>query len=251
MATFEFEVKPGFEGKNARFEVAIMDIDLKVYSVDKLACPIREPVGWGDSRKGEIVIGEPTPIFEAPLPDAREIAVLEPGTRLKVNGATADGGFTRVMMSKDRPGWIAGPAGTPVEGEADAGSAVEAILMINASPDLEIESVDRVVRSPQIKIRGTASDETRVRNVYIFVGDNKAYFEPNPDPKRPGEMDFDATVDLEKGQNFITVVAEETPVLDTRKVITVRRDRVDGMPFIKSRDLKGKPEPIGVMPAER
>lgn len=250
VATFEFEVKPGFEGKNARFEVAIMDVDLKVYSVDKLAYPIREPVGWGDSRKGEISIGEPTRVFEAPLPDAREIAALEPGARLEVKGATADGGFTRVMLSPDRPGWIAGAAGTAVEGEADAG-AVEAILMINASPDLEIEPVERVVRRPRIRIRGTATDETRVRNVYVFVGDDKAYFEPNSDPERPGEMNFDATVELEKGQNFITVVAEETPVLDTRKVITVRRDRVDGMPFVKSEDLKGKPESIGVIPEER
>jgi len=46
-------------------------------------------------------------------------------------------------------------------------------------------------------------------------------------------------------------VAEETPVLDTRKVITVRRDRVDGMPFVTPPDLQNKPQAIGVLPVVR
>jgi len=67
----------------------------------------------------------------------------------------------------------------------------------------------------------------------------------------PRELSFAADVALKPGMNFITIVAEESAELDTRRVIAVRRDRVDGMPFIGSRSLNGPAEALGVLPSTR
>jgi carboxyl-terminal processing protease len=90
-----------------------------------------------------------------------------------------------------------------------------------------------------------------VRDVYVFVGDDKVYFKANTDPAKPGELSFAADVALEPGMNFVTVVAEESAELDARQVIAVRRDRVDGMPFTRSRSPNGPPDPLGVLPSTR
>lgn len=248
-AIFEFEVKPSFEGQLARFEMAVMDVDLRVYSVEKISYPIREPIGWTTSQGGDMVAAAELPVLEAPIADARTVAHIEAGARVEVSGQTADGGFLRIVLAEGRPGWISREAGAslnPGEGED-----IAARLMINAPPEVEMEAVDQVVKRPDIRLRGRAVDETRVRNVYIFVGDKKVFFEPNTDLDSPGVLKFDAVVQLEKGLNYVTVVAEETPVLDTRKVITVRRDRVDGMPFVTPPDLQNKPQAIGVLPVVR
>jgi carboxyl-terminal processing protease len=167
---FEFEVRPGFTDPGARFELAVMDVSLRVYAVEKIEIPLRPPAG--------------------------------------------------------------------LEGRA-------ATLAINTPPVLEIEPQPLVTTEGQVVIRGRATDDSRVRDLYIWVGEDKVFF-------RPGGgrvLEFEAALPLAPGMNFVTVVAEETADLVTREVIAIRRDGEGGMPFVASRGPKGEPEPLGVLPA--
>jgi carboxyl-terminal processing protease len=241
-AVFEFEVRPGFTDPRARFELAMMDVDLRVYVVEKLQIPIAEPRPVVDLAPATVASATGAPVREAPDPQARVVARLLPGAATEARAES--GGFYRIGIGEHRSAWV---AKTDVEAAPGpiAESPVE--LVINSPPKLFVEEVARVVRQDSIVVRGRASDETRVRDVYVFVGEDKVFFKTNAGDAEPGELVFEAELPLEKGLNYVTVVAEETADLDTRQVFAVRRDRVDGMGFVASRTLSGKPEELGVM----
>ncbi len=171
---FTFKVKPGFREKQARFELAIADVDLKAYLVEKISIPIAAP--------------------KSPTPTA--------------------------TPEKPKP---------------------------SSPPVIRIDAVDMVTASETIRFRGTATDETAVRDVYIFVGDDKLFFKSNQ-TRTPEALTFEAELPLKNGINYITVVAEETAELEARKIIAVRRDRQDGMPYVMSRTPDADPELLGVFP---
>ncbi|MDD5306622.1 MAG: S41 family peptidase [Deltaproteobacteria bacterium] len=177
--SFSFEVKPSFAGDAARFELAVVDLDLRVYCVEKISLSV-------------------------------------------IKAGSAGQPATKVVVPQSLP--LSGP------------------------PALALDPVAPVVRDGKISLRGRASDERRVRDVYVFVGEDKVYFKPNPDKSGKATLDFDAEIPLKDGQNYITVVAEEDADLESREIVAVRRDRDDGMPFVNARTPKGEPQPLGVVP---
>lgn len=178
--TFSFEVKPDFTGDEVRFELAISDVDLRVYLVEKLSIPV-EKTG---------------------VPAAEKV--------------------------------VAGPS----------------FPALRSAPKIALDAFPRATQSESMVLRGTITDETAIRYTYIFVGDDKLFFQSNRDNPNPKELRFSAELPLKNGLNFITVVAEESVNLENRKVIVVRRDRSDGMPYIASRVQDAVPELLGVMPTK-
>jgi carboxyl-terminal processing protease len=244
---FEFEVKPTFKRNVARFELAVMDLDLKVYSMEKISFEIKPPIQVLEIEPRTLVAKEDSvEVREAPAGDARVVAVLEGKGAVEISAKAGD--FYRIEIAEGRPGWVSARSFADPKGETP--EACRFTLVINAPPALVLDEIESVVRRSTIRLTGRASDESRVRDIYIYVGDSKVFFKPNTDPDNPRELSFVAEVEIKKGLNYITIVAEETPALDTRKVITVRRDRVDGMPFVKAWN-RTKPEPIGILPTVR
>lgn len=246
-ATFEFEVKPGFKDQAARFELAVMDIDLRVYAIEKLEIPLAKPLVVTELDQPLTMSSRvTTPVREAPSADAREVAALLPAAAVEV--VAESGEYVRVRIGEGRFGWVRRSELNTTEGPV---SEAPVDLAINSPPELVVADLSAVVRQPTIAIHGSASDEARVRDVYVFVGEDKVFFKPNTDRQNPGHLEFEAEIPLEMGLNYITVVAEETADLDTRLVFAVRRDRLDGMGFVASRALNGKPEALGVMTGNR
>ena len=244
---FEFEVKPTFERDVARFELVVMDLDLKVYSMEKISFEISPPIQVLQIEPRMLAVqGDSVEVREAPAGDARVVAALEGKGAIEISAKAGD--FYRIEIEEGRPGWVFIRSFADPEGEDP--EAIRPSLVINAPPALVLDEIESVVRRSTIRITGRASDESRVRDIYIYVGDSKVFFKPNTDPDNPRELQFVAEVEIKKGLNYITIVAEETPALDTRKVIAVRRDRVDGMPFIRAWN-RPEPEPIGILPTVR
>ncbi len=177
---FSFEVKSDFKGDDVRFELAISDVDLRVYLIEKLSIPV-EKAGLS--------------------------------------------GSTGVAASGDAPP----PA-------------------LRSAPRITLDTFPGATRSERIVLRGTITDENAIRYAYIFVGDDKLFFQSNRDNPNPKELRFTAELPLKNGLNFITVVAEESADLENRKVIVVRRDRDDGMPYLASRVQDAPPKLLEIMP---
>ena len=172
-AKFAFEVKSDFAEPEARFEMAVADVDLREYLVNKLELPV----------------------------------------------------------AKDEKTHVPSPQSE-----------------LNASPRLSIENLSHVTTSEEIVIKGEAEDETMVRDVYIFVDDQKHFFKSGTEKTDGRTLRFETSLPLNNGINYITVVAEETSELETRKLIAVRRDRPDNMPFLLSRNSTKTVKPLGVIP---
>ena len=79
-----------------------------------------------------------------------------------------------------------------------------------------------------LKLKGTAIDDTRVRDVYVFVGSRKVYYQSNRGATDPTKQHFEATLPLRPGTNFVTVVARESNEVASHKSFIVRRDGPNG-----------------------
>jgi carboxyl-terminal processing protease len=176
---FAFEVKPDFQEEEARFELAVADVDLKAYLVEKLVIP--------------------------------------------------------VYSQGQRP-------------EDDPRKAPDADTSLRSPPVIQLDVVDLVTVSDKVHVRGKVTDTAAVRDMYIFVGDDKLFFKSNKNAETTEGLAFDAELPLKNGINYITIVAEETSELDSRKILAVRRDREDGMPYMLPRSPEADPEPLGVLP---
>jgi carboxyl-terminal processing protease len=241
---FSFELKPNFDEKEAKLELALADVDLRVYSLEKITIPIAPPVEVKKTSAKAAVSGGPLPVHAEPSLESKTIAKLTNGTEIDLETETEQ--FYRIRLDEDRVGWVSKNSVTKnVEGERR-----RAELVLNAPPKLEIEKFSEVVQSPTVRISGRAVDEAKVRSVYIFVGDEKVFFKSNTDLRRPWDLSFEADLPLKNGLNYLTIVAEETADLGTRDVIAIRRDRPDGMAFLLPRSFNGEPEPLGVVPKQ-
>ncbi|MCP4676487.1 MAG: PDZ domain-containing protein [Deltaproteobacteria bacterium] len=244
---FTFEVKKEFKEPKARLELGLADVDLRIYVLEKLNLPIASPLAVTPLNQNIAAARQSTPIYAEPSKEALVVAHIAQGATIPAEAQAAE--FYRVRLDKERVGWIS-LGDTSVSGDAvgDAGVKNPAELVASGPPDLQIEKGEQVVRSKTVRIRGNATDETQVRDVYIFVGNDKVFFKPNLNPERTGELAFEAELPLKNGLNYISVVAEETADLYTRQVVVIRRDRSDGMSYLLPTSPNGEPELLGVIP---
>jgi len=245
---FEFEVRPGFKDGRVRLELALMDADLHVYAAQNIELKVEPPRTVAAAEGLVAVARDRAPAFDAPVEGARIAALLSLKAVYPLRARTD--GFVRLDLGDGHVGWVDRKDVAPASGGA-ASPSPSAEVRIQAPPAIALEPVAAVVQRESVRIAGRATDTEKVRDVYIFVGDDKVYFKANTDPGKPGELSFLADVALKPGMNFIAIVAEESAELDARHVIAVRRDRVDAMPFVGSRSLNGPAESLGVLPSSR
>ena len=117
--------------------------------------------------------------------------------------------------------------------ELESGGAVSAPIaledsMAHAPPSLEIPQPQLATREGHTLVRGTAGDDLRLLDAYIFVGSRKVFYRSNRNGSDPRHMGFDADVPLRPGVNVVTIVARENPDTTTRRTFIVRRDGANG-----------------------
>jgi carboxyl-terminal processing protease len=241
-AVFTFELKPGFEEDRVKLELTLADLDLRVYTTEKLLIPVTRPIGVFPS-SGEVCTGaQVTPAYADPGPSSLAISRIPPGTEL-MSDAQSDG-YVRVRLDDLRFGWLR---------KSDTGPACDAPkrevpMLVAAPPALELEDLEGTTRSATVRLRGQAVDDQNVRDIYVFSGEDKVFYKSGKGSKDQKRVPFETELPLKEGLNYVAVVAEESSMLDSREVITIRRDRSDGMPFLMARTMKGPAEPLGVLP---
>ena len=138
------------------------------------------------------------------------------------------GDFVRVDTGGGRPAWAMRALGN---GTRAPGARAVLGVMHNSPPMIEPEgAVSLAVRGPTLALRGLASDEARVLDLYIVVGPNKVFYRSNRD--RSGDdarrLPFDAAIPLRPGANIVSVIAREDDDSLSRRTFIVRRDGPSG-----------------------
>ncbi len=146
------------------------------------------------------------------------------GGALAVPAEAELGGFVRVQLSDEEPGWVA----------TDSANARGRGGQLNRTydhmpPELHVEhGGELVTRDDSIRIRGNARDDQRVRDLYVYAGSQKVYYDSNEGNGESRAMSFDTEVPLHGGINYVTVFARESDEVVSRRLFVVRRDAPDG-----------------------
>jgi carboxyl-terminal processing protease len=218
---FTFEVLPELEGKEVQVEVSVADARLREFASEKLTVPVDGSTGPAPTpRTGQVLLADGTPVFALPLVGAPTVARAAGPTPLKAQAAAGD--FVRVDLGEGRPGWVDAKAvGT---GDGNGKLSFDHSRM---PPRLAVDHGETLVtKANLLGLKGVATDDTRIRDVYIFVGARKVFYTSSP--KDQGSLEFSAEVPLEPGTNYVNVFARENHDIITRQTFVVRRDAEDG-----------------------
>ena len=223
MVRFTFEVLEDFDREEAKLEISVIDADLRESVNEEVEVPITNGAGQVQRRSGRVTLGEGTEIRGAPGADASVVGRVEGGAlALPADGEV--GGFVRVDLGDDEPGWV---AKTATNGRGRGGRLVR--TYDHMPPELEVQhGGDLVTRAGSITIRGTARDDQRVRDLYVYAGSQKVYYDSNEGGSDSRSMSFQTSVPLHGGINYITVFARESDDVVSRRLFVVRRDAPDG-----------------------
>ncbi len=229
-AAFTFEVSPDFRGDEVKVELSVADVDLREFVTEKLRFRIAEGARGPQAENFVGTARENTPVREEPSPDGRLAGTLAAGSIVRVTGR--GGGFLRVEVADGRPGFVTEAAVAP-GGAAPRPRFTEALQ--NVPPTIAIASGAEVsTRADHITLRGTATDDSRISDLYVFAShgqaDRKVFYRSNRGGTEPARMPFETDVPLGLGSNMIVIVARENEDVMTRQILIVRRDNPDGTP---------------------
>jgi carboxyl-terminal processing protease len=225
MVAFKFEVLPDFQEAEAKLEVSVMDEVLREGAGEKLVIPV---VKAGDvpveAATGTVVARPGARVLEAPAANAKAIAQVEGGP-LSLPAQAKRGDFTRVDLGQGRPGWV---SERDLRGGTGKGGHLTDALA-HMPPRLDVDYASTLVtREPTLRLKGRAEDDTLVRDLYVFVGSRKVFYQSNRNGAEPRKVSFDTTIPLRPGINYVTVVAREDNEIMSRQTFIVRRDGADG-----------------------
>jgi carboxyl-terminal processing protease len=232
-ASMEIELRPG-AGTTLPIRVQVVDEKSGEYLSQKLDLPVAPGAEKVADEVGGIRIeGAEVAIRGGASATAPVVALVKKGAVLPLTGAVA--GFRRVEWTRGRFGFVAN-ADVTVSRAARTGGAVEAWQheppRISLTPDpargAPVVETDTFRLSGSALLPPSADPEARLRDVYIFVNDEKVFFRVVPDGANgpataSGRLDFTTDLPLKPGQNVVTVFAREDQELQSRRTVVIFR----------------------------
>jgi carboxyl-terminal processing protease len=234
-ASMEIELKPG-AGTSLPIRVQVVDEKSGEYLSQKLELPVSASGEKVVEESGGVrVEGAEAVIRGGASPVAAVVATVRKGAVLPLTGAVA--GFRRVEWAKGRFGFLAN-ADVTLSRAARTSGAVEAwqheppriTLVPDPARGAPVVEADTFKLSGSAQLPPSADPTARLRDVYIFVNDEKVFFRVVPDPATgsttapgSGRLDFSADLPLKAGQNVVTVFAREDQELQTRRSVVIFR----------------------------
>ena len=221
---FTFDVAPTFREEELKLELVVEDEDLREVTSQKLRVPIAPAAPPVAAATGGFVAAADLELRESPAADARVVLRAPAGSSFAVTAQSGD--WVRVDAVDGRPGWALRAQGS---GRATNGPRAITYVLHNSPPLIETSgAVTLAVRGTSLNLEGTATDENRVLDLYIFVGAHKVFYLSNRDAADPHRMTFTAPLPLRPGANIVSVVAREGDDVAARRTYIIRRDGPNG-----------------------
>jgi carboxyl-terminal processing protease len=225
---FTLQVLPEFDQNEATLMLGVFDDELDVYAGQKLVIPVHAEDGPVDNLGGKqwVSVEAGTEIRGAPDPGAQPFATLEKDAVLPLTARS--GGLERVGLGDGRPGWVSAAQTSAAKGPTTKSPAI-AWATPNAAPEIDLADLEVfATRDDTFRVRGSATDDQRVRDLYISTSGHKVFYESNQQSATPQELSFDAEVPVRPGLNSIMIVARQDSGTVSRRYFIVRRDAKDG-----------------------
>src|SRR4029079_9726499 len=189
------------------------------------------------------VAREDAPLREAAGEGALVVGRAPKGTVFKTSGKL--GAFTRVDIDGTRSAFIS-------TADIKAGGAAHGTLKPEwqVTPPLLSVIAPTVVVGDSVHIKGHASDDRLVRDVYVRVWNRnakipvkKAFYLPNKLAGDRTKMDFEADIPLWAGSNLVQVFARESNEVQSLQTVVVLKRAPDGNLLAQPSTADSQPAP--------
>lgn len=227
LASFRFEVREIPDNGAIELDAEVLDTVYREFLSESLEIPVMEEGGVVAPRTGvATVTARSAPIMPQPSTDAEAIANAPRGASLDVDGALD--GWYRVTWGEERVGWISEGGATFDDGRTSARGGAEPSLQYQA-PTIDLELDRLAVRSPIFTLRGVVSDESSVRDYYVFVNSRVSDNGRRQTSKRAYEAVGSASATIQQdlellpGNNVITVIARDDERITSSATLNVYR----------------------------
>jgi carboxyl-terminal processing protease len=228
-ASMEVELRRGSKSEELPFRVQIVDEKMDEFISEKLDWPIAKDEPAASPSKGTVRVDTADAILRTgAAPSAWPIATAKKGTVLSVDARVGE--FWRVEWQKNRFAFVA-DADVKLAKTPRSGAVVEAWQREPPRVAIVPDPIkgSPVVEGESFRLQGTATvppsleGGTKLRDVFVFVNDQKVFFKVVPETTTASSLDFEATLPLKPGNNVVTVVAREDDEFQTRRSLVVYR----------------------------
>ncbi len=222
---FEFELSPELASLTAPLQLIIGDDPTDEYVTERLELPIAlpRPKAIPVAAKSAQAMRDLT-LRASALPDSAGVAHATKGELFDVEAQVGD--FYRV-----RYGELLGfapaadlalrPTSIPPKKRPKAISTATLTEEPHITLDLDAAAGGLVTDAEAFTLSGEASAQGSLRDLYIFVNEQKAYFKAAADGEKA--LRFSASLPLKSGVNVVVVVARRDKELTARKVLYINR----------------------------
>jgi len=235
--SFVYEVGQDFHGDEYQLELVVADTVLGESVTDKIKVKLA-PAGPAPLAEDQTVTvtRAQAVLREAPADNALVVGQAPKGTAWKSTGRI--GGFVRVEIESGHPAFVAAADIAP-------GGSVQGTFVPKwqVTPPILVVTAPTMVPGNTVHIKGTASDESEIKDVYIRVWNRdsklppkKVFYLPNKGDKT--RLAFEADVPLWPGSNLVQVFARETNEIQSVQTVVVL-DRGSATVVQKSGDKSG------------
>jgi carboxyl-terminal processing protease len=222
--SFVYEVRPDFKGDDYQLELGVADTTLGESLTDKIKVKVAQPGPGPESGSGTAtIVRDDAPLHEAAADSALIVGRAPKGTTFKTSGKL--GNFTRVDIDGTRSAFVA-------SADVKSGGTVHGTLKPEwqVTPPVLTVTAPTVAGGDAVHIKGSASDDHLVRDVYVRVWNRnakipvkKAFYQPNKLVGDRTKMDFEADIPLGVGSNLVQVFARESNEVQSLQTVVVLR----------------------------
>ena len=229
-ALMQLEIRKGLKLDKIPLRVMVVDEKADEYISEKIELPVAKEAPQRSAAEGGVRVTSSAGglVRSGASADSGPIAFAPKGTVVPTSARV--GAFYRVEWEKGRVGFLstseAAPARAKREGQATPLWQREPPA-IAVAPDPARGAP--VVDGDRMHLSGTASVHdgpgpslSRIRDVFIFVNDEKVFFRVVPDGES-ANIDFSTDVPLKPGNNTVTVVAREDEEFQAHRSLIVHR----------------------------
>ncbi len=171
------------------------------------------------------------PLYACAKAECDTLALLPRGTILKSNALATVAGklFYRVLLEK-RQGFLAAGDVEPAPGANAAAPKKLDSSFVHSTPDITIAEGIRGTRTttPTLPLKGVAFSARKMRDVYIFVNEQKVFYQSaeKDEPGKDGTFrhGFETVLPLKTGTNTVIVVAREDEETAARQTFVLFRE---------------------------
>ena len=224
---FVFEVKDALDSDEAVVEMTVYDAALHQSVVEKLHYPVRQPAAGPAPAKGYVkTVRDDTAVYEGASTDAGRVASAPKGAVFRITGK--QGPWYRIMLGDQRPGFVSA-ADVRRAGARGQKADLKPIWQVTP-PAIALDIPSYVTDQPTYRLRGKATDDSHVEDVYVFVSNiddevenRKVFYKSNRNGKQSDALRFQTDIPLWPGTNQVTVVARENDEVKTAHTMYVYR----------------------------